>query len=101
VPDPIKGSALVIVCAIKPGVSDGAVLREQLERAVVQGLGTPFRPSRILFVSDLPRTRNMKLMRRVIRAVCAGEEPGDLSALFNPEAVVELRARVTEVPAPT
>jgi acetyl-CoA synthetase len=99
VPDPIKGSALVIVCACKPGVSGSVALRGQLEHTLVQGLGPPFRPSRVFFVSDLPRTRNMKIMRRVIRAVCAGEAPGDLSALLNPQAVAELRARISEVPA--
>jgi len=44
-----------------------------------------------LFVRDLPRTRNMKTMRRLIRAVLIGEEPGDLSTLVNPEAVEELQ----------
>ena len=67
----------------------------QLAQAVARGLGTPYRPSRVILVSDLPRTRNMKIMRRVIRAVCAGQEPGDLSALLNPDVVNELRARVT------
>jgi len=45
----------------------------------------------VLFVRDLPRTRNMKTMRRVIRAVLLDEKPGDLSALVNPEAVDELQ----------
>lgn len=96
VPDPIKGSALVLVCVPKPGVSDLDALRDRLERAVTQGLGTPFRPSRIVFVSDLPRTRNMKIMRRVIRAVCADQDPGDQSALVNPDVVRELRMRVKD-----
>lgn len=94
VPDPIKGSALVLVCVPKPGANDAKALRDKLERAVAQGLSTPFRPSRVILVSDLPRTRNMKIMRRVIRAVCAGEDPGDQSALLNPEAVFELRMNV-------
>jgi acetyl-CoA synthetase len=48
----------------------------------------------LLFVRDLPRTRNLKTMRRVIRAVLLAEEAGDLSALVNPEAVEELRKMV-------
>jgi acetyl-CoA synthetase len=81
-------------------VSDSAAaLRGRLERTVAQGLGAPFRPSRVILVSDVPRTRNMKIMRRVIRAVCAGEAPGDLSALLNPEAVDELRLCVTDPPS--
>lgn len=38
----------------------------------------------------------MKIVRRVIRAVCAGDEPGDLGVLANPEAVDELRAAVRD-----
>jgi acetyl-CoA synthetase len=100
VPDPVKGSALVVVCVLKPGVNESAALRAQLERTVAQRLGAPFRPSRVILVSDLPRTRNMKIMRRVIRAVCAGEDPGDLTSLLNPEAVIELGTRFRDAPAP-
>ncbi|MBI5258091.1 MAG: AMP-binding protein [Burkholderiales bacterium] len=93
VPDAVKGSALVVVCALKPGLHDSAALRSQIAQAVVQGLGAPFRPARVICVSDLPRTRNMKIMRRVVRAVCTGGEAGDLSALVNPEVVAELREK--------
>ena len=48
----------------------------------------------VLLVSDLPKTRNMKIMRRVVRAVYRGESPGDLSALVNPEAVAELQGKL-------
>jgi acetyl-CoA synthetase len=48
----------------------------------------------VILVSDLPKTRNMKIMRRVVRAVYKGESPGDLSSLVNPEAVTELQARI-------
>jgi len=47
----------------------------------------------VLLVGDLPKTRNMKIMRRVVRAVYRGDSPGDLSSLVNPEAVAELQAR--------
>ena len=50
-----------------------------------------YRPKRIVFVSDLPRTRNMKIMRRVIRSVLTGEPTGDVSSLVNPEAIAELQ----------
>jgi len=44
-----------------------------------------------VFVSQLPKTRNMKVMRRVVRAAYNGEPPGDLSALLNPESVEEIQ----------
>ncbi len=93
VPDPIKGSALVLVCSLKPGVSANDALRAELSQVVIHGLGVAFRPKDVRFVSDLPKTRNLKIMRRVIRAAYLGEDAGDLSALVNPEAVAELRAK--------
>lgn len=93
VPDPTKGAAVVCVVVPAPG-EKGAELEAALSAAVVAGLGTPFRPRRVIAVSDLPKTRNMKTMRRVIRAVLTGQAPGDLSTLVNPEAVDELRRTV-------
>ena len=42
-------------------------------------------------VTDLPKTRNMKIMRRVVRSAYTGSEPGDLSSLVNPDSVVDLQ----------
>lgn len=55
------------------------------------GLGGAFKPAAVVFVPDLPRTRNAKLMRRVVRAAWLGEDAGDLSTLVNPEAVQAIR----------
>ena len=51
---------------------------------VAAALGRPLRPERAHFVPALPRTRNAKVMRRVLRAAYLGEDPGDVSALENP-----------------
>jgi acetyl-CoA synthetase len=92
VPDAIKGSAIVIVCSPKSGVAPDLELKTELSSVVTHGLGTPFKPKAVLFVSDLPKTRNLKIMRRVIRAAWLGESPGDLSSLVNPESLEEIRA---------
>lgn len=92
VPDPIKGQALVLVCSTRPGVQASDALRDELAAVVARGLGAPFRPRAVMLVADLPKTRNLKIMRRVIRAAVLGQDPGDLSALVNPEAVEALRA---------
>jgi acetyl-CoA synthetase len=91
VPDAIKGAAVVCVCVPRPGIAEAAAAAT-LKAAVVAGLGGAFKPAEVLFVSDLPRTRNMKVMRRVVRASWLGEETGDLSTLVNPEAVQAIRA---------
>ena len=96
VPDPIKGERVVCVCV--PSGVDASI--DRLEEAVVHGLGRPFRPSDIVFVSQLPKTRNQKIMRRLVRAVFTGDAPGDLSSLVNPEALEELRRVVDQEKRP-
>jgi acetyl-CoA synthetase len=94
VPDDIKGSAVVCVCVPARGVSATPELADSLKRAVVAALGASFRPKAVAFVSDVPKTRSMKIMRRVVRAVWLGQVVGDLSGLVNPEAVDDLKAVV-------
>jgi acetyl-CoA synthetase len=75
-------------------------LRREIAAAVATRFGAPYRPKRVLLVSALPKTRNEKIMRRLVRAVLSGTELGDLSSLVNPDAVDELRA-VAQAGAPT
>jgi acetyl-CoA synthetase len=92
IPHPVKGAAIVCACVPMPGAATQGLV-DELSAALVKGMGASYRPERVLLVEDLPRTRNMKIMRRVLRAVIENKDPGDLSALANPEAVDALRAR--------
>ncbi|MBI5322465.1 AMP-binding protein [Bradyrhizobium sp.] len=94
IPHPVKGSAIVCACVPMAGTQDPAALSEELSRALVHGMGASYRPDKVLLVDDLPRTRNMKIMRRVLRAVYENRDPGDLSALANPEAIDQFRKRL-------
>ena len=91
VPDSVKGTAVVCIGVPRPGIDQAGALKT-LSAAVVAGLGGAFRPAKVVLVDDLPRTRNMKTMRRVIRAAWLGDDPGDLSTLVNPESVQAIRA---------
>ena len=90
VPDPIKGTAVLCVCVPKPDI-DRAAAVATLSDAVATGLGKAFRPGGVVFATDLPRTRNMKIMRRVVRAALLDLDAGDLSTLVNPESVDAIR----------
>jgi len=90
-PDAVKGTAVVCICVPRPGIDPAGALKT-LSVAVVAGLGGAFKPAKVVLVDDLPRTRNMKMMRRVVRASWLGEDPGDLSTLVNPESVQAIRA---------
>ena len=91
VKDAIKGESVGCVVVMAPGVPFDAAAKDELENAVIAGLGYPFKPAFIVAVGDLPKTRNMKVMRRLVKAVCAGEALGDTSSLVNPEALETLR----------
>jgi acetyl-CoA synthetase len=91
VPDKIKGQAVVTFVVLKPGFEPSDALRSELKEVVVNELGKPLAPKAVLFVTDIPKTRNAKVMRRVVRTAYLHQPPGDLSALVNPEAVDEIR----------
>jgi acetyl-CoA synthetase len=91
IPHAIKGSELIVFCVPGPGVEPSEALRKELLQMVTGALGKPLAPKELRFVRDLPKTRNAKVMRRVLRAAYLGQDPGDVSSLVNPEVVEEIR----------
>jgi acetyl-CoA synthetase len=91
IPDPVRGEAVICFCVLKPGHKGNPPLAEELREKVAHSLGKPLKPEVVRFVSDLPKTRNAKVMRRVIRAAYLNQEAGDLSALENPQSLEEIR----------
>ena len=87
VPHEIKGEAIWCFVVARPGIERTEALATELAGLVADHLGKAFRPSRVVFVDELPRTRSAKILRRAIRAAVAGEDPGDLSSLENPAAL--------------
>ena len=79
-----------------PGVAADEALVARLKDAVAAGLGKPFRPRDVLFVPELPKNGSGKIVRRAIKAVLTGGDPGDLSTLANPESLGPLRQVVAD-----
>jgi len=92
VPDEIKGDAVVVFAVLKPGVAESEELRGEIRDCVTASLGKALKPERVLFAGDLPKTRNAKVLRRLIRATYLGKEAGDTSSLENPAALDAIRA---------
>jgi acetyl-CoA synthetase len=91
VPNEVKGSELVLFVVLKAGVDPSEELRATLHQMIVAEMGKPLSPKAVFFVNDLPKTRNAKVMRRMIRAAYLGQNPGDTSSLVNPRAVDEIK----------
>lgn len=90
--DPVKGQMLVLCVVRSAGCAYPEKTQNTISARIERHLGKPFRPARIYFVESLPKTRNGKLLRRVIRSVLEGHSPGDLSSLENPEAINALNS---------
>ena len=94
VPHPVKDNEVVAFCVLHPGAEPTESLRQELMERVASNLGKPLKPREIKFVSALPKTRNAKVMHRVIRATYLGEDPGDISSIENPETIEAIRHAV-------
>jgi Acyl-coenzyme A synthetases/AMP-(fatty) acid ligases len=100
VPDPIKGEALVCFCVLKKDANGDDDLASGLKNKVATELGKALMPKVVLFVADIPKTRNAKVMRRIVRAAYIGEKLGDTSALENPASLEEITKSRTSPSAP-
>jgi acetyl-CoA synthetase len=87
IPDALKGTAIICFVVLKPNhPADAVGLKAEIHRV----MGKTFRPKAVEFVSQLPKTRSAKIVRRIIRAKYLGEPLGDLSSIENPAALEEI-----------
>ena len=96
VADPLKGQVAMAFAIAKDASALGdAAARLKLEGEVMKvvdsQLGAVARPSRVHFVTALPKTRSGKLLRRAIQAVAEGRDPGDLTTIEDPAALQQVR----------
>ncbi len=91
-PHAVKGEALVLFVVLRPGQTPSPALTDEIRAAVAATLGPALKPESIIFVSQLARTRNGKILRRLMRQSYLGVPMGDLSSLENPAALAEIAA---------
>lgn len=76
--------------------SDVAHSEEKAIMALVDSqIGHFGRPAHVWFVSQLPKTRSGKMLRRTIQAICEGRDPGDLTTLDDPASLQQIRQAIT------
>ncbi|MGC4403540.1 AMP-binding protein [Methyloversatilis sp. MC4-4] len=93
VPDPIKGEAVVCFVTLhdkRSGQEGWSVWETELSDHVARLLGKPLRPARIHALTQIPKTRNGKILRRVVRNAYIGRPMGDLSSMENPRSIDEV-----------
>jgi propionyl-CoA synthetase len=96
VADQLKGQVAMAFVVLKDASrvatpADALKLEGEMMKVVDEQLGAVARPSRVRFVSVLPKTRSGKLLRRAIQAVCEGRDPGDLTTIEDPSALQQVK----------
>jgi acetyl-CoA synthetase len=99
VPDARKGEAIWVFWVPRLG-APGDDVSAKLREMVAAELGKPFTPAVVARVSQLPKTRSAKILRRAVRAAAVGRDPGDLSGAENPDAIAEIREAARRAWAP-
>ncbi|MFH1581616.1 MAG: acetate--CoA ligase [Pseudomonadota bacterium] len=95
VADEIKGVVPDLYISLKPGYEPTDELAAKISAAICDTIGKIARPRKIWLVSDMPKTRSGKIMRRVLGAISNKKDVGDVSTLANPEIVDEIKKKVT------
>jgi acetyl-CoA synthetase len=95
VPDDLKGESAICFVTLAGAEAASAEERRQLEsdlrEFVAESLGKPFKPKRVYVIPSLPKTRNGKVLRRVVKNAYLGQDLGDLTALDNAECIAAIR----------
>jgi acetyl-CoA synthetase len=99
VPDQLRGQVIEAFVALRAGREPSDELRRELIQTVRHELGPLAVIKDVSFVAMLPKTRSGKIMRRVLKAVAVGHDPGDLSTIEDEGSVDEARRAVEELRA--
>jgi acetyl-CoA synthetase len=81
VPDPILFEKIVVFVALRPGVSADEELQMKIRLHVGNRLSAVAAPRDVVFIDKIPKNKSGKILRRVLRARCLGEDPGDISTI--------------------
>lgn len=87
IPDPLKGEAVIIFYTGEAGDEVSSLIRKQIQT----DLGKSFSPKHIVHLESLPKTKNGKILRRVIRNVFLNTDPGDTSTIDDPDSLDRIR----------
>ena len=100
VADTLKGQVAMVFVVLKDpskaaAPADALKQEGEIMKLVDEQLGAVARPSRVRFVSVLPKSRSGKLLRRAIQAVCEHRDPADLTTIEDPTALQQIKDLVS------
>ncbi|MBK9090778.1 MAG: acetate--CoA ligase [Holophagales bacterium] len=92
--DEVKGRVPEIYISLKPGYAATKEITDKIVTTIELMIGKIARPRAVHIVSDMPKTRSGKIMRRVLAAISNTLDTGDITTLANPDVVEQIRQAV-------
>jgi acetyl-CoA synthetase len=92
--DPLTGQAIVAFVTLNADLQGDDLVAAEIREYVGARIGKLARPKSIIWAADLPKTRSGKIMRRLLRDIADGREPGDVTTLGDPSVLQQLQERV-------
>ena len=92
--DPQKGEVPDVYVILREGVAQSEEVRGDIVSAVEEEIGKFARPSNVVFVEELPKTRSGKIMRRLLEEISNGDQLGDTTTLRDPSVPERIRQQV-------
>jgi len=96
-PDPLTGQTPLCFVLLRSGYEPSDQLAAELREWIGEKIGKIARPKAVIIVTDLPKTRSGKIMRRLLRDIAEGHELGDTTTLRDPAVVEEIKQKADEV----
>jgi len=98
-PDAVRGEVISAFVMLNARHVNSDSLRDELVATVREQLGPVAVIGEVTFVGMLPKTRSGKIMRRVLKAVALGSDPGDITTIEDEGSVEEARAAMADLKA--
>jgi acetyl-CoA synthetase len=92
--DAEKGEVPDVYVVVRDGVEPSDEVRQRIVKAVEDEIGKFARPANVMFVTDLPKTRSGKIMRRILENISNEEDLGDTTTLRDPSVPEAIRDQV-------
>jgi acetyl-CoA synthetase len=92
--DEIRGKVVEMYVSLKPGFEPSEEIKKKVTATIERDIGKIARPKNVWIVSDMPKTRSGKIMRRVIAGISNFTDVGDVTTLANPEIVDQIQHQV-------
>jgi propionyl-CoA synthetase len=97
VEDEVKGEVPLGYIVVKKGVEKTEELAAEIKNLVREKVGPVATPKAIYIVDALPKTRSGKVIRRALKNLAEGKEPGDLSTIEDPTTIDKIKEMLESV----